>query len=81
VRLRVAEVQQSLGLSLVGCGLVLRECLKAAGLDPEQWQGFGFWFWYRENGCDQVAGGDIRLLARKCTRFLEAVLNENSPNG
>lgn len=63
--------KQSGWIELGGCGLVHPNVLKAAGLDPEQWQGFAFGFGIERMAVIKYGVEDIRLLAENDTRFLE----------
>lgn len=63
--------KQSGWIELGGCGLVHPNVLRAAGLDPEQWQGFAFGFGIERMAVIKYGVEDIRLLAENDTRFLE----------
>lgn len=63
--------QQSGWIELGGCGLVHPNVLKAAGLDPEEWQGFAFGFGIERMAIIKYGVEDIRLFAQNDLRFLE----------
>jgi phenylalanyl-tRNA synthetase alpha chain len=58
-------------IELGGCGLVHPNVLRAAGLDPDQWQGFAFGFGIERMAVIKYGVEDIRLLAENDVRFLE----------
>jgi phenylalanyl-tRNA synthetase alpha chain len=54
-----------------GCGLVHPNVLKAAGLDPKEWQGFAFGMGVERLAAVKYGVSDIRLFPENDLRFLE----------
>lgn len=54
-----------------GCGLVHPNVLKAAGLDPKEWQGFAFGMGVERLAAVKYGVSDIRLFPENDIRFLE----------
>lgn len=57
-------------LEMAGCGLVHPYVLKAAGLDPEEWQGFAFGMGIERLASVKYGVQDIRLFVENDVRFL-----------
>ncbi|MCB9073549.1 MAG: phenylalanine--tRNA ligase subunit alpha [Bdellovibrionaceae bacterium] len=58
-------------IEIGGSGLVHPNVFKAAGLDPEEWQGFAFGFGIERMAIIKYGVSDIRLFMENDTRFLE----------
>ncbi len=54
-----------------GCGLVNPKVLKAAGIDPNEWQGFAFGFGIERMAIIKYGISDIRLLSDNSSFFLK----------
>lgn len=66
--------KQSGWIELGGCGLVHPNVLRAAGLNPDEWQGFAFGFGIERMAIIKYGVEDIRLFAQNDIRFLEQFL-------
>lgn len=58
-------------IEIGGSGLVHPNVLRAANLDPEEWQGFAFGFGIERMAIIKYGVTDIRLFMENDGRFLE----------